>query len=113
MQAGDFDTQACIERDTSEPDAHGNHSPEWSYIGESWAKIEDKSGRELYRAQQIEAQISAIVYLREKLDAKPKDRLRIVDGYGKDRTFAISSVMGTSDRNPSVGLTLAVIERIE
>ena len=109
--AGRFDILARIERDHGDRDAHGNVVPDWRTYADVWVDVEDGSGRELFRAQQVQANISAIVTLREEVPGiAPKDRVVLTDNRDNTRVFEISAISGVSERTPRSGPALSCVE---
>lgn len=108
MTIGTYDKRVTVQVRTGEADALGNVVSSWVDRAERWAVIADGSGSELYRAQQVDPTVSAVVTLRERFDGlKPTDRIK----YG-DRVFHISAVTGGSDRTVHRGQVLACIEEV-
>lgn len=108
MPSGRYDRRITIQRRTVTRDALGGAVSTWSDLARRWASIEDQSGRELYRAQQIDPTVSAVVTLREQYDGlSPRDRIV----YGS-RTFNVGAVMGKSDRTTKRGQIVAVTEEV-
>lgn len=113
MDTGHFDNLMTVQRRETSRDAMGNPNSEWLSIGQCWTRIADQGGRELYRAQQVDGEVTAVVYLREQFAGlKPSDRLRVDDDNGNARTFNISAISGASDRAASHGQTVAVTENV-
>lgn len=111
MDPGRFDCEATFERRVGAKDAHGNAADTWAFVGESWASIEDSGGRELYRTQQVQPQVTALIEVRERIDdLVPADRASLIDARGIERVFEIASILGVSDRS-GIGMTLAAIEQ--
>lgn len=106
MPTGDFDKRVSIQSVSGSRDAHGQVAQTWATAVKRWASIVDTSGNELRRAQQVNAEVSAVITLREQYDALTSKH-RIVFG---SRTFNIESVIGGSDRTPQRGQVLACRE---
>ena len=108
MPAGKHDKLAAIQTRTRTLDAMGTAVYTWSTAASRWAMLEDQSGRELYRAQQVDPAVDAVITLREQYDGlSPEDRI-VVDG----RTFNIKSVLGKSDRETRRGQIVHVGEEV-
>lgn len=84
----------------------GTPAETWETVTSRWASVEDKSGRELYRAQQINADISSIIILREQYSGLSETNRILLDG----RTFNIASVLNASSRSPREGQSVACTE---
>lgn len=95
MPAGKFDKRVAIQTRGSTEDAGGNVLDSWTTEATRWGSLEDTGGKELYRAQQVDATVDSVVTLRDQYDGlNPEQRLAI-----DSRTFAIKAVHGKSDRN--------------
>ena len=108
MAAGKFDKRVTIETKSTARQIDGSLIPTWSTAAKRWAMIEDQTGRELYRAQQTNAQISAIITLRSSYDTLAIDD-RI--SYGS-RVFWIKAILGADDRDTKRKQILHVTEII-
>lgn len=108
MPAGKHDRRVAIQSASATSDAGGNAVLAWSTIASRWASIEDQSGRELYRAQQVDPTISTVITLRDGYDGLTPE-WRIVYG---SRTFNIKAVLGTDDRTPRRGQILHCTEEL-
>ena len=108
MTIGKYDKRVTIQKRSGEADAHGHVSPVWLDVADRWAMVEDQSGRELYRAQQVDPTVSSVVTLREQYPGlHAKDRVK----YG-DRLFEVRAVLGSDDRTPQRGQVLACTEEV-
>lgn len=108
MSIGTYDKRATIQSRTGARDALGNVDPTWSDVARRWCSLVDQSGNELYRAQQVDPTVTAVVTLREQYPGlSPEHRLVI-----GSRTFGIVSVLGASDRTPRHGQMLACKEEV-
>ena len=54
---------------------YGEPIPVWTTYGTRWAEVKDLSGRELYQAQQINAEVTIGVKLRYMTGIEPAHRL--------------------------------------
>ena len=108
MPAGKHDKRAAIQSSSRVLDAGGNASYTWATDANRWAMLEDQSGRELYRAQQVDPTISAVVTLREKYTGlAPANRI-VIDS----RTFNIKAVLNKSDRDTRKGQIVHCMEEV-
>lgn len=99
MAAGKYDKRATIQTGSTTLDAGGASVYTWISASTRWAKLDDSNGRELWRAQKIDATIDAVIELREQYEGlSTQDRI-VIDG----RTFNIKAVLGKSDRTPKRG----------
>jgi SPP1 family predicted phage head-tail adaptor len=57
-----------------------------------WAEIKDLSGRELYQAQQVNAEVTINVRIRRGTDVSQRHRIIFVDS-GRTRTLEILAVL--------------------
>ena len=53
----------------------GEPSETWSTLGKAWAEVKPLSGRELFAAQQVEAQVTHQVTMRYRDDVMPDMRI--------------------------------------
>lgn len=108
MPAGKHDKLAEIQTNARTLDAMGTAVYTWSTAASRWAMLEDQSGRELYRAQQVDPTVDAVITLREQYQGlSPEDRI-VIDS----RTFNIKSVLGKSDRETRQGQIVHVTEEV-
>ncbi len=108
MPAGRHDHRATIQTKTDTVNVGGNVEPMWNDVATRWASLEDTGGRELVRAQKIDATIDAVITLREQYDGLTvQDRIEI-----DSRTFEIKAILGSSDRTAKRGQFVHVKEVI-
>lgn len=108
---GRFDILATIQSLNSTVDAMGNPAGVWSDAGTRWCELIESGGRELYVAQQVNAQVTAIITLREQFAGlTQKHRLIFTDHNGNARVFHILGISGRSGRDARQGPVLAVME---
>lgn len=108
MPAGKHDKRVDIQTAAETTDAGGNAVLTWTTAESRWASIEDQAGRELYRAQQVDPTVSAVITLREDYTGLAPDD-RIVFG---SRTFNIKAVLGRDDRTPRRGQIVHCTEEV-
>ena len=84
MPAGNYDKRAAIQSRGTTEDAGGNV-----------AELTDESGRELYRAQQVDPTIDAVIKFRTEYTALTPEHRIVIDG----RNFDIKSILGRSSRD--------------
>ena len=106
MSTGRFDHLAEMQTRATTEDAGGNVTGAWSTTATRWVSLDESGGRELYRAQQVDPTIDAVLTLRDALDGLDSHARVILDG----RTFVISSVLGRSDRTNRRGQVLHCTE---
>jgi SPP1 family predicted phage head-tail adaptor len=99
MAAGRYDKRIVIESASSSLDAGGNATLTWTTAATRWGSLLDSAGREMWRAQQVDATIDAVIELREEYVGLGVDDRLVTDG----RTFNIKAVLGSSDRTPKRG----------
>lgn len=103
-----FDKRVQIQARTESTDAYGHVTPAWSESAWRWANIADTGGRELVRAQKLDATIDAVITLRNTATLTAQDR--VIWG---TRTFNIKAVIGGDDRTPRRGQILHCTEYID
>lgn len=108
MPAGRYDKRAAIQSDQGTADDYGNVTPSWSTLATRWAMLEDTSGREVYRAQQVDPAVDAIVTLRDQYEGLSPEHRFVIDG----RTLNIKAVLGKSDRTRKRGQVCHCMEEV-
>jgi len=99
MPTGLHDKRVAIQSRGGTADAMGNVVPVWTTAATVWGSLQDTSGRELFRARQVDPTITAVILLRNRYTGLgPQHRLVI-----GSRTFDISAVLGGSDRDSREG----------
>ena len=95
LRAGELRNRIVIEEPREEQDDYGEPVKKWAELpgGRAWAKKEDLSGRELFQAQQVNAQVSTLFTLRYRSDVDA--RMRVVY---KDSLYSIVSVQDPDGR---------------
>ena len=76
MEAGKLRHRIEIQSAVEARDSHGGVDYAWSTAATRWGSIEPLSGRELFAAQQIEAQVDVRVRLRHYDGLEPAMRLK-------------------------------------
>ena len=76
IAAGELVHRVEIQRLTETPDAYGAPRHTWRTVATVWASIEDGQGRELFRAQQVKPEITAVVKIRWFEGLTAKDRFK-------------------------------------
>ena len=95
LQPGALRHTVSIEKPVETTNAYGEREVTWVAHKSDWrASIEPLAGRELWQAQQVQADVSHRVRIRYVAGVTP--RMRIVFG---TRTFQISSITNTEERN--------------
>lgn len=98
LQAGKLRHRVTIETPTEAQDAYGEPVKTWRAIpdGECWARKEDLSGRELFQAQQISAEITTQFTIRHRTDIDA--RMSIRDGQQFYHIKSVQDPDGLSER---------------
>ncbi len=97
MEAGKLRHPISIQQDAGNTkDAAGHRIANWTEIsgGAVWASVEPLTGRELYMAMQVQAQVTHKIKIRYVSGVTPK--MRVVYG---SRNFNIESVLNIEERN--------------
>ena len=95
LRVGELRNRITIEHPKDAQDDFGEPVKSWTPIvrGRTWAKKEDLSGRELFQAQQISAQVSTQFTLHHRRDVDA--RMRVVSD---DVLYSIKSVQDPDGR---------------
>ena len=99
MRAGALRHKIVIQEPTETQDSVGGPDATWSTFATVWASIEPLNGRELFAAQQINAEITARIRIRYLSGVIPKMRV----SFG-ERIFEILSVINLEERNREMEL---------
>lgn len=78
MAAGSLDRQVTLEYPAEVQDAAGELTKQWQRLpfrAATWARKEDLDGRELFQAQQINAQVTTRFTLRYRTDVDARMRV--------------------------------------
>lgn len=59
MPPGMYPHRFEIQESTETRDAHGGITPTWATIRNRWGRLQETGGRELWRAQQVNPQLTA------------------------------------------------------
>lgn len=94
MQAGRLDRQIVIQKATSTQNSYGEQAMGWSNLVTLWARVNPLAGNELFRAQQIRAEIDTEFTLRHTTLIHP-DMTIVYGGV----TYDIHSIINVGDRN--------------
>lgn len=105
MQAGKLRHQVDIQEGTEARDALGGVARTWSTVAIVWAAVEPLRGRELYEAQQVNAQLSHRVTLRYLGTLTTHHRL-VHDG----RVLNIAAVLDRDERHRTVELMATEVQ---
>lgn len=83
LQAGRLRHRIVFENPTEAEDAYGEPVKSWQPIpdGEVWARKEDLSGRELFQAQQVSAEITTQFTIRYRTGIDARMSIRHGDGF--------------------------------
>jgi SPP1 family predicted phage head-tail adaptor len=75
MEAGKLNQRVIIQSVTYSRNDYGEAVANWSTSDTRWARVEPLSGRELYSARQLNAEVDLKVTLRYKSDLTARNRL--------------------------------------
>lgn len=92
MEAGRLQHRVEIQKAIEIPDSFGEPLPTWVTQATRWAAVEPLSGRELFLAQQVQADVTHRVGLRFTPDVTPK--MRVLFG---ERVLNIESVLDSTE----------------
>lgn len=76
MRAGRLRHLLTIEEPYESEDAFGEPIPSWQSLAEVWGRKTDLSGRELFQAQQVNAEVTTEFEIRHRTDVDA--RMRVV-----------------------------------
>ena len=87
---------------TAPRDSYGSileDATQWQTIATVWAAIRPLHGRELWHAQQVQADVSCEIEIRYLRGLNPKDRFRLLSSTGKERIFNIDGIIDVDERH--------------
>lgn len=107
LAAGTLNQRVTIEQPTESVDSYGEATQSWATIpgGAVWASIDTGGGREFYRAQQTQADLTHLVTIRYRDDVTNKMRLKFGTRY-----LNIVRVVNAGEEN--VKLELQCVEAV-
>jgi len=76
MQIGKLDRRVTIESVTLAADGYGGQVETWALLATVWAQVVPLTGRELFQAQQVNAEAEARFRIRWRSDVTPKMRIK-------------------------------------
>lgn len=80
-------------------DSFGEPAQEWAQVAQVWASVKPLSGRELWNAQQVQADVTHAVRMRWRQGVDPKMELDL-----NGRRLRILSVLNLEERNRTLEL---------
>lgn len=104
MRAGDLRHRVTIQQAAETQSGSGAIGQTWSDVAAVWASIEALQGREVFAAQQINAQVSSRITIRYRAGIIPK--MRMVFGA---RTFNIEAVIDPDGRRRELQLLVSEV----
>ena len=111
MRAGRLRHRVAIQDATETRDAHGGVSRAWSTSATVWASVEPLQGRELWLAQQVQAQATVRVRMRYRSGLDSTMRLQLLDGDGNaEKTYNIEAVMDLGERGRELEILCAEVD---
>lgn len=93
MQSGRLRHRIEIQQSADAPDEYGQGVAVWSTVSTRWGEVVPLEGRELWQAQQVQADVTHRVRLRYDTPPAPKSRLA-----HRGRVLNILSVMVVEER---------------
>jgi SPP1 family predicted phage head-tail adaptor len=75
VNAGAMDRRIRIEQATTSADGYGQPIETWSLLAEVWAEVAPLRGRELWAAQQVNAELTTRFRIRYRSDVTEKMRI--------------------------------------
>ena len=94
VEPGDFKHSIAIQVNTEGRDATGGMTESWATVETVWGNIRPMTGRELFEAQQVKAQVTHKVLMRKNTTVTPSHRLLLEDA----RILHIASVVDVGER---------------
>ena len=99
MRAGRLRHPIEIQYDNGAQDSYGQWVPSWTKLVDWHGSIEPLSGNELWRAQQVQAEVTHRIRIRYRASITPRNR--IVFG---TRNFDILAVLNHDEKNRELEL---------
>lgn len=96
LGAGTLRTRVEVQNRTTARDAYGDALETWGTAATVWAEVVPLSGRELWAAQQAQADATVRVRVRYRADVTVTPRTRLLVG---SRILNVSSVINVGGRN--------------
>lgn len=102
MKIGPMRRRASLQSPPQETEAqnqYGEVATAWADVAEVWVQVEPLSGKELWQAQQVQADVTHRVTMRYRPGVRPKWRI-VYQG----RVFNILYVLNLEERNRTLQL---------
>jgi len=99
MRAGKLRHPIEIQYDNGSQNSFGQQIPDWTKLVDWHASIEPLQGNELWRAQQVNAEVSHRVRMRYRASITPRNRI-VFDS----RNFDILAVLNHDEKNRELEL---------
>lgn len=99
MDIGKLRHRITLQEYTTTKDSYGAEIESWADKVSVFASIEPLSGREYFKAQQINAEVTTSITIRYISGVLPKMRIRLSDRY-----FEILSVINPEEKNRELRL---------
>lgn len=100
MQAGKLRKRVVIQTSAVTADSFGEPTATWTSAATVWASVEPLNGRELLRAQEVNAEVTVRVTMRYNTYASQTARLLV----GGSRLLDINSLINHEERNEELEL---------
>ena len=95
MRAGKLRHRVTIQtRTLGAADSYGHQAKTWADAATVWASVKPLDGAELFRAQQVQPEVTHSVGMRHNANATPKARIS-----HDSRTLEILTAINTEDRD--------------
>ncbi|OLO40314.1 hypothetical protein BTR23_07445 [Alkalihalophilus pseudofirmus] len=101
MKAGELKDRLIIQTKVKIPDDGGGYEEDWIDGEKVWSKVTPLSGVSLYRAKQMNAEITHEVKLRYRELSKEENRFK----YKSDRILEIESMINVDELNEELLVT--------
>jgi len=100
IRAGRLNKRVEVQTRTLAKDGYGDQTESWATEGTRWVEFVQASGREFYRAQRVDADVTHMVRMRYYKGLSPSHRLRI-----GSRILEILSVYDENERHEEMTVT--------
>lgn len=99
MKPGQFDQSVVLQRRIEERTARGESVITYMDANTIWARVEPLAGRELYQAQQTQAEITTRIRIHWRRGVTERMRVKHCTSYLAPQTFDVYDVLSVIDWN--------------